>query len=63
MKVNDKTKRQKLIVNINPSELGIFEEASKIENRTRNNFIITHAMIRAKEILKEKEVKNGSIAE
>lgn len=55
MVVNDKQLRKdaKLIVNIPSEDLDILETASKIENRKRNNFVLTSALKQANKIISE----------
>jgi uncharacterized protein (DUF1778 family) len=54
MVVKDKTKDAKIIVNIKSQDLEFIELASKKENRSRNNFVITSAILRANEILSKR---------
>lgn len=50
---------KKLIVNIPEAEERLFSLASKVEDRTRNNFIITHSKRHALEVLRRSDKINS----
>jgi len=48
--------KQKLVITkAKPEELEAIDKASRIENRTRSNFVKTYAYRKALEIISEKE--------